>query len=72
MVFLKIIDKTGAVKFTAQGDEIRETYQGEFSAGDTIQVRLDGRENKRKSREVQKEIGREGVKRGVFYHSRFC
>ena len=42
MVFLKIIDKTGAVKFTAQGDEIRTTYQGEFSAGDAIQVRLDG------------------------------
>ncbi len=42
MIYLKIADKTGAVKFTAQGDQIRETYAGQLNEGDKITLRLDG------------------------------
>ena len=42
MLYLKIIDKNNAVKFTAQGDVIKTTYAGEYSEGDKIQIRLDG------------------------------
>ena len=42
MLYLKITDKNKEIKFTAQGSVIKEIYQGEFSEGDEIYIRLDG------------------------------
>lgn len=42
MLYLKITDKNGNIKFTAQGSEICETFTGALNEGDRIHIRLDG------------------------------
>ena len=42
MLYLKITDKNKAVKFTAEGSEIKEIYNGTLCESDAISIRLDG------------------------------
>ena len=42
MLFLKIIDKVGNIKFHAKSSYIREIYRGVFENGDKIYLRSDG------------------------------
>ena len=42
MLYLKITDKNKAVKFTAEGNEIKEIYNGTLCESDAISIRLDG------------------------------
>ena len=42
MLYLKIIDKKGEVKFTAQGSLIKEVFTGSLNEGDRICICLDG------------------------------
>ena len=42
MLFLNIIDKSGAVKFSAKGACIEAQYCGSLETGDKLQIHLDG------------------------------
>ena len=38
MIYLKVIDKQGALKFKEQGKNLNVTYKGEYQEGDKIRV----------------------------------
>ena len=38
MIYLKVIDKQGALKFKEQGKNLNVTYKGEYQEGDIIRV----------------------------------
>ena len=42
MIFLKIVNSKGDIKFSAQGSTISESFIGELESGDKIQVKVDG------------------------------
>ena len=38
MIYLKVTDKQGSLKFKEQGKNLKVTYNGEYAPGDKIRV----------------------------------